>query len=258
MPEDTTITNETAPTDSAPEAPATSVDLETDVTGEQSSLSEVEAIEGDGEPTLSTVSEDRDDLRAALRAQRRGVTPEQTKIDDTFNGTIEHFKTNFDDETAKAVEPIVKELSELRQWRAQQEQQVAAQRELSLIDAAISEHGLEGYGDGKSRTPADYEALQDLRDAAVTIRDRLAARGKNISDSEAIRRAHLALSDGPSEPKQVSRAIETLGKRHAARTVVTGKGKATVPENPAFAHLDKTDPQFEARKAAIEYAAKQR
>jgi hypothetical protein len=225
--------------------PSDSVDLESDADGTSN--------EAQGEQEDSdTFESDRQELLAALRAQKNGTTPEAEQVKDQFAETRQFLEDQLGEEGVKAFDPIMTELATLRQEKAQREQAEAARKEIAIIDAALSEFNLTGYGDPNNRTNADLRRMEGLRNVAVAIRTQLAAFGKNVSDAQAIRLADYTLKGEVPEAEQVKKAVDQLGKRHAARTVVTGKGKVgTAPVHPAFAHLDKNDPQIKAKKKAI-------
>ena len=220
-------------------------DPSSSVEGDGAVAAEVEA-ETDSDYSVET---DRDDIRALLRASMHPKSETTQEIDD-LKAERDVIASEFgeDSPATKALTKAFEKISAIEQASRQREQAAEAQKIVSILDDAIGKHGLKGYGDPKSRTKADWESLTDLRDAANLVIEKAQRRGQNITNEEAIRRAHIVLTGEDNGTKAVADATKVLKQRSQTRTVPSGRTPSTAAKKAdPNADLDPKDPTYDAR-----------
>lgn len=200
-------------------------------------------------PETATAAQDQDDIRSMLRAARQPKSETTQEIDD-LKAERDVIASEFgeDSPATKALTKAFEKISAIEQASRQREQAAEAQKIVSILDDAIGKHGLKGYGDPKSRTKADWESLTDLRDAANLVIEKAQRRGQNITNEEAIRRAHIVLTGEDNGTKAVADATKVLKQRSQTRTVPSGRTPSTAAKKAdPNADLDPKDPTYDAR-----------
>ncbi len=224
------------------------VDFEDDA-DPSSSVEGGETATDDAPAEVATVAQDQDDIRSMLRAARQPKSETTQEIDD-LKAERDVIASEFgeDSPATKALTKAFEKISAIEQASRQREQAAEAQKIVSILDDAIGKHGLKGYGDPKSRTKADWESLTDLRDAANLVIEKAQRRGQNITNEEAIRRAHIVLTGEDNGTKAVADATKVLKQRSQTRTVPSGRTPSTAAKKAdPNADLDPKDPTYDAR-----------
>lgn len=177
-----------------------------------------------------------------------------------YEQTIKHFREAFDEDTAKALEPLARDLAETRRQNQLYAERLNQQEDMSILYAGVASLGGDAqqeYGSTfYTATPDQVKKAQKLFRTAVLVRQTAAANGEVVDGVTAVKEAVAILGARTKESTAMQNITNKMTQRNDARTVPAGRTPPKQTPKTDFAEgLDKDDPMFEHKVRARQRAA---